>query len=436
MRKARVFIGLSIFLTACAQTTTVDFVDGAPASQTETSVESVERNIDVTVPLPRIPGVVIPDLSELTEVSEQLENELGDLVNTSGTGVDVLTTSCAADSGELVYSGTDGNDIFEVATDGSGFVTEETASGRLELVVESDGSGTFSDTSQVAREVAITVDAEGFGNYFRSDMNKTTTIRSQPDGTGEFRFERGGSITDISIDVDGIGTLVNTTARQQLEVVAGPDGFGSYSLRIGERTVDVVSTANGWSLDAVSGSRRVAYQEAADGAFQYVERGLRSVDLAVESGGEVPAWFEVPDDPEFTVAGAFPKLGQLGTLSPACASVIRFDSTLLFEVGLAAVQPGAGVALDEVAAALSQSGKPIEINGHTDSSGSEGFNDALSIERARAVEAELLSRGVSVPMEVQGFGESQPVAENDNPDGSDNIAGRAQNRRVEIVIRD
>ena len=292
------------------------------------------------------------------------------------------------------------------------------------------------DTSQTDREVSIIVDADGFGSLSRIDPLGTTSIESLPDGTGEYFFEQGESSTEISIDADGIGTLINTSPTQQLEVTARPDGFGAYSLRIGERTVDVVSGANGWTLDAVSGSRRVAYQEAADGSFQYVERGLRSVDLAVEAGGEVPPWFEVPEDPVFTVAGAFPKLGQLGTLSPPCATVIRFDSTLLFEVGLATIQPGAETALDQVAEALTDSDKPIEINGHTDSSGSDEVNLELSIARAQAVESQLAARGVTVPMEVQGFGESQPVADNDNPDGTANEAGRAQNRRVEIVIRD
>ena len=430
------FLIAALILSACAETTAVDFGEVADAAPSETTVTESERNIDVTVPVPRIPGVVIPDLSELTAVSEQLEAELGDLVNTSGTGVDVLTTSCAADSGELVYSGTEGNDIFEIATDGSGFVTERSASGALELVIEPDGSGTFNDTSEANREVSITVDADGFGSFIRSDNSETTTVHSLPDGTGQFVFESGDVTTEISIDEDGVGTLVNNTPSQQLEIVARPDGFGAYNLRVGERTVDVVSGANGWTLDAVSGSRRVAYQEAADGSFQYVERGLRSVDLAVEAGGEVPPWFEVPEDPVFTVAGAFPKLGQLGTLSPPCATVIRFDSTLLFEVALATIQPGAETALDQVAEALTDSDKPIEINGHTDSSGSDEVNLELSIERAQAVESQLAARGVTVPMEVQGFGESQPVADNDNPDGTANEAGRAQNRRVEIVIRD
>jgi outer membrane protein OmpA-like peptidoglycan-associated protein len=80
----------------------------------------------------------------------------------------------------------------------------------------------------------------------------------------------------------------------------------------------------------------------------------------------------------------------------------------------------------------------VLIEGHTDSKGSEAYNLDLSNQRALSVKKWFISVGTlsDVEFEVDGHGESSPIAPNTNPDGSDNPDGRAANRRVEIVIRD
>jgi outer membrane protein OmpA-like peptidoglycan-associated protein len=74
-------------------------------------------------------------------------------------------------------------------------------------------------------------------------------------------------------------------------------------------------------------------------------------------------------------------------------------------------------------------GRRILIEGHTDSVGSAEYNQGLSEERARSVAAELVSNGVRRGnVFTRGLGLSDPVASNDTP------AGRARNRRVEVII--
>jgi outer membrane protein OmpA-like peptidoglycan-associated protein len=86
--------------------------------------------------------------------------------------------------------------------------------------------------------------------------------------------------------------------------------------------------------------------------------------------------------------------------------------------------------LDKVALSLNQYDQTmVEVAGHTDSTGSASYNQALSLKRAQSVSAYLVSRGVRFPrLMVVGDGENHPVASNDTPDG------RQANRRVELTI--
>ncbi len=79
--------------------------------------------------------------------------------------------------------------------------------------------------------------------------------------------------------------------------------------------------------------------------------------------------------------------------------------------------------------------RQVSIEGHTDSIGSDQYNLRLSQLRADAVSSGLESDGVSSNrLHTRGFGKKYPIAPNKSPDGSDNPAGRAKNRRVEVII--
>jgi outer membrane protein OmpA-like peptidoglycan-associated protein len=111
---------------------------------------------------------------------------------------------------------------------------------------------------------------------------------------------------------------------------------------------------------------------------------------------------------------------------------------VLFAFGRAELTPGARGAVRSIADVLRSPGvawRRVAIEGHTDSVGSDQANQRLSLQRARSVADGLAGLGVAGSrMTVQGFGESYPVAPNTYNDGRDNPAGRARNRRVEVVI--
>ncbi len=78
----------------------------------------------------------------------------------------------------------------------------------------------------------------------------------------------------------------------------------------------------------------------------------------------------------------------------------------------------------------------VALEGHADGIGADAYNVALSRRRADAVAQELVARGVRRDrLTVEGYGKRRPVAPNTLPDGSDNPAGRALNRRVEAVVQ-
>jgi outer membrane protein OmpA-like peptidoglycan-associated protein len=110
--------------------------------------------------------------------------------------------------------------------------------------------------------------------------------------------------------------------------------------------------------------------------------------------------------------------------------LLRMPSGITFAYDSAAVQPQFQPTLNEVASVLAQYPKTyIDVLGHTDSDGSDTYNQGLSERRASAVAAYLSSHGVqSARVATRGYGETQPIASNATEEG------KASNRRVEIKI--
>lgn len=110
--------------------------------------------------------------------------------------------------------------------------------------------------------------------------------------------------------------------------------------------------------------------------------------------------------------------------------LVNLPNGVTFPVDSSAIEPSFRSTLDDVAASLVKyPNSLIDVYGHTDSTGSDTYNQALSERRARAVADYLTSRGVAASrLRSQGFGETQPVASNLTEEG------RAANRRVEIKI--
>jgi outer membrane protein OmpA-like peptidoglycan-associated protein len=121
---------------------------------------------------------------------------------------------------------------------------------------------------------------------------------------------------------------------------------------------------------------------------------------------------------------------NVGITNTGDSLIVNLPQDILFAVDSFAVRPDLRNDLQAVAANLRQyPASTIQVVGHTDSDGDAGYNQELSERRASAVAGVLLDAGVPAQrIRTLGLGESQPVASNLN------AAGKAQNRRVEIVI--
>jgi outer membrane protein OmpA-like peptidoglycan-associated protein len=135
---------------------------------------------------------------------------------------------------------------------------------------------------------------------------------------------------------------------------------------------------------------------------------------------------------EAKLAGAMKDLATIAAVKEeARGVVITLSGSVLFASGKYALLNTATTKLDQVAEAISaqNADKRMVVEGHTDSRGSDGTNQPLSLNRATAVRDYLVSRGVpSEKITAVGMGSSRPITDNKTAEN------RAENRRVEIII--
>ncbi len=179
-------------------------------------------------------------------------------------------------------------------------------------------------------------------------------------------------------------------------------------------------------------TRKGAGIGAAIGAAVAIADGRREADeilagaaIGAVAGGGVGVYLDAQEEKLARIPGTTVERVGRDTL------LIHFDSDVLFAVDSAALDGASRASLEQVAQVIAEYRKTaVVVQGHTDSTGSEAYNQRLSQRRADAVRNYLVGRGVSHErMVAVGYGETQPVVSNANPDG------RALNRRVDILLR-
>ncbi len=121
---------------------------------------------------------------------------------------------------------------------------------------------------------------------------------------------------------------------------------------------------------------------------------------------------------------------QVEKVNEGEAIKVTFESGILFATNSSTLNTASRASLDKFATSLiNNPDTDVKIYGHTDSTGSDAINNPLSERRAESVYNYLVSKGVAgLRMDSEGFGSAQPIADNST------VAGRAENRRVEVFI--
>ena len=396
---AAVITAATLALGACGSSKAKN-ADATPAPAPEATTEaptptptaSATASSVATVPgyrpgeIPPIPLFSLPAIDVFASnadkaVIDSASSQLG-----SVEGVTVSPAKCDGSSlisGSTVFGG-DGSAVSSSAGstvvnggDGSGVITE----GSTTITYAGDGSGTYTNMTTM---LTITVDADGSGTY--TTPSTTFTL----DGKGQGTYTDTASGETITNNGDGSGTHTTRTVT----VINNGDGTGSYT---------------GPSLTIINNG---------DGTAQVNGQTIK----------------DAPKVDKAAKLGKFPPVESLKPVE-SCGTLITLEDGVLFDFGKSDIRADAAQTLGKLATVLTNAKVPAaHVYGHTDSVSDEAFNQQLSEARANAVSGELKKDGVTATMDATGYGESKPVAPNENADGSDNPAGRALNRRVEIFI--
>ena len=386
--------------------------------------------------IPPIPMFELPDLSLLTQSTGAFTPDLTRTI-TSQPGVTVRPARCDASgslvSGSTVLGGDGSMSTSSGATsvtnngDGSGTYSD----GKVSIVNNGDGSGTYSDG-----KVSIVVNGDGSGTY--SDDHLSVVVNG--DGSGTYTDSATGE--SIVINGDGSGTY----SHGKVSIVNNGDGSGTYS--DGKVSIVVNGDGSGTYTDSATGESIVIN---GDGSGTYSHGKISIVNNGDGSGTYSDDKVSIVNDGtgSATVDGAtvsaksVPKAGKVGTFPSidaakpvqSCGTVITLEDSVLFDFGSSGLRSEASTTLSNLATVLKDSKAPkVQVQGHTDSISDDASNQTLSEQRAKAVTDALTSNGVTATIESVGYGETRPVAPNENSDGSDNPAGRRLNRRVEIFV--
>jgi len=190
--------------------------------------------------------------------------------------------------------------------------------------------------------------------------------------------------------------------------------------------VDPYSDINRTQQGAVAGAIAGGVLGAATGSGNRMPEALIGAGVGALAGGVIGASLDRQ------AAELRAQLGNnIDVRNTGDEIVVTMAQDILFATDSATLRPDLRSDLRAIATNLQRyPDSAIIVTGHTDSTGTMAYNQNLSERRADSVAAVLIESGVSARRVVaRGAGQTRPVASNDT------AAGRAQNRRVEIVIR-
>ena len=163
-------------------------------------------------------------------------------------------------------------------------------------------------------------------------------------------------------------------------------------------------------------------------AQKSVDNWVNANGIVWKNGTNELCWRNANWTPATAAPGCDGAIAAKAATSPIAAAKVTLNADALFDFDKSVLKPAAKASLDSLAGKVkSLTLEVIVAVGHTDSVGTDAYNQKLSIRRAESVKKYLVSQGIEAKrIYVEGKGESQPVADNKTAEG------RAKNRRVQI----
>lgn len=254
--------------------------------------------------------------------------------------------------------------------------------------------------------------AQNDGSTAKTNPRDMDTAKKQLD-VAELSFEENGD-TQGTRDQSYLA-LRKTEYAEVLARTAHTDGA----------TAATVDAMHADEKRTVASTAAALNKSKTEGAAKDSALASQSVALATEKARR--------EEAEKRAAQAMADLAKFATVKQEPRGmVITLSGSVLFASAKSELLPAAQVKLNDVANALIKEDplSKIVVEGHTDSQGGAAYNQDLSQRRAQSVRDYLVSRGIaSDRVTSQGFGPSRSIAENNSAEG------RANNRRVEIVVQ-
>jgi outer membrane protein OmpA-like peptidoglycan-associated protein len=188
-----------------------------------------------------------------------------------------------------------------------------------------------------------------------------------------------------------------------------------------------VATANAKMAAIDANIEAASAMQQRDDAAQQAASAMQQRDAATQQAASA---MQQRDDAAEQATRLQAEIDALKATPTPRGLVLTLGGDVLFDTGKADLKSGASRKLDQLAQFLNEhKDRRVEIDGFTDSIGSNAYNDDLSKRRAEAVKSALEARNVDGSrIDAEGFGKEYPVA------GNNDSAGRQLNRRVEVVI--
>ena len=164
---------------------------------------------------------------------------------------------------------------------------------------------------------------------------------------------------------------------------------------------------------------------------QNVDNWVNSSGAVWKNGTNELCWRNSNWTPATAAPGCDGAIAKKAAAKPAAAAAkVTYSADALFDFDKSVLKPAAKTSLDNLSGQIKSLALEVVIaTGHTDSVGTDAYNQKLSVRRADAVKKYLVSKGIADNrIQIEGKGESQPVADNKTDDG------RAKNRRVQIEV--